>query len=71
MPYVSREAGIVTGVMRWPSPDIPEEFLADEDAEVLAYRNRPEPPAPMTAEELFTMGKTKGLWADGDRPVRL
>ena len=44
MPYVERNAGAVVGLYANPQPGYAEEFLVDDDAEVLAFRN---PPAPM------------------------
>ena len=47
MPYVYRDAGgKVSGTTSHPPTDAPEEFLADDDPEVLAYLN----PQPTLAE---------------------
>jgi len=45
MPYVLRKAGAVTGLLRWKPVDPAEgsEFLPDDDPEVVAFRNRPQP----------------------------
>lgn len=43
MPYVKRTAGVVTGLFRRLQPGIVEEFLPDDDAEVMAFRNPPPP----------------------------
>ncbi len=45
MPYVERRAGIVVGLYENLQPGYAEEFLADDDAEVVAFRTptTPEP----------------------------
>lgn len=37
MPYVQREEGRIVGLFSLPQPDIEEEFLPEDDAEVIAY----------------------------------
>lgn len=45
MPYVKRdEAGKVIGLFANPQPDMPEEWLEDDDPEVIAYLNPPVAP---------------------------
>lgn len=41
MPYVEREAGVVVGLNAHPIPVVAEEWLEDDDAEVLAFLNPP------------------------------
>jgi hypothetical protein len=47
MPYVERRDGKVTGLYANPQPGYAEEFLADDHAEAIAFRNPP-PPVPQT-----------------------
>ena len=50
MPYVYRDSGgKVKGTASHPPTDAPEEFLADDDPEVLAYLN----PPPPTNDEIY------------------
>jgi hypothetical protein len=44
MPYVQRANGKIVGVYAQRQPGYAEEWLADDDAEVLAYLNPPPPP---------------------------
>jgi hypothetical protein len=44
MPFVERVNGVVNGVYQNLQPGYAEEFLADDDAEVVAFLNPPPPP---------------------------
>jgi hypothetical protein len=50
--YVERREGVVVGVYLAPQPGIAEEALADDDAEVVAFRD-PTPPPVITATEFL------------------
>lgn len=50
MPYVQRDRGAITGIFARPQPGFAEEFLAPDDADVVAFRNRT-PSAP-TADQV-------------------
>lgn len=56
MPYVERDGGNnIIGVYARPQPGTAEELLADNDPEVLAFRNPPKPApetTPTTADDL-------------------
>ena len=43
MPYVEREAGLVTGLFAVPQSGIPDEWLPDDHPDVVAFLNPPEP----------------------------
>ena len=40
MPYVERRAGKVVGIYRRPQPGYAEELVAEDDADVVAFRAR-------------------------------
>lgn len=62
------EAGKIVGLYARPQPGRAEEELADDHIDVVAFRDSPKPPAPLTGEEVFTIMKAKGLATDADRP---
>lgn len=69
MPYVSRDQnGDINGVMRWPPIGQPVERLAANHADVTAFRGREPKADPITAEEVFAIGKRLNGWADDERP---
>lgn len=51
MPFVERDAGTIVGLYRRLQPSRAEELLADDDPEVVAYRN---PPPPTDQERIDT-----------------
>ena len=53
MPYVQRDGGVVVGTFPNPQPGYAEEWLEDDDAEVIAYLN---PPAPTPEPHLNNGG---------------
>jgi hypothetical protein len=63
MPYVKRENGAIAGLLLNPQPGYAEEFLADDDAEVVAYLTPPAPfrdiPRPSFLFMMSKMGITE------------
>lgn len=52
MPFVRRnQSGLVDGLYANPQPGYAEEWLAEDDEAVVAYRAVPEPVEPQTAAE--------------------
>ena len=44
MPWVARDTGgVVRGLLRWRSEGLAEELLAEDDPEVIAFRQRRQP----------------------------
>lgn len=61
MPYVEREAGVVVGLNAHPIPVVAEEWLEDDDAEVLAFLNPPEAiPDEISDRQFFQQMATEG-----------
>jgi hypothetical protein len=63
MPYIERREGVIFGVYANLQPGYAEEFLADDDAEVVAYLNPPPPfrdiPRPSFLFMMSKMGVTE------------
>jgi hypothetical protein len=52
MPYVERgEDGTLVGWTSHPFPGIPEEFLPDDDPEVVEFNSRSQPSPPQTGDQ--------------------
>lgn len=51
MPYVERDGGTVVGLYANKQPGLPEEFLDDNDPEVVAFRN----PPPPTNDDIYNL----------------
>lgn len=68
MPFVARDNAVIVGIFARPQPGRAEEFLADTHADVVAYKNIPPPPVPLTVEELYDMLESKGVLNNSDRP---
>jgi len=64
MPYIQREEGRIVGLFNLAQPGIAEEFLADDDAEVVAYRT----PAPSPLDQLEAL-ITQGQIAMEEAPL--
>lgn len=56
MIHAEREAGIIVGLMRWPSPDVETEEIAENHPDVLAYHAAQEvrDNIPSNADDMFT-----------------
>lgn len=52
MAYVKRTDGKISGVFRWPQDGIPEEYLADDAAEVVAYLAPPASPQTLSRTQV-------------------
>lgn len=63
MPYVERQSGIVTGVFARLQSGYAEEFLADDDPEVVAYLNPPAPPPELAPYQFRAMLALSGKQA--------
>lgn len=61
MVFVQRENGAVVGVFRNPQEGYAEEELADDNAEVLAFLNPPEPIAPISRRQFFQQAAVSGI----------
>jgi hypothetical protein len=54
MPYVQRdENGNVHGIAKWFTPDVAEEFLEDNDPQVIAFLNPTPPPVDSISARQF------------------
>lgn len=62
MPYVQRDNnGIINCVSRWINPGFEEEYLPDDDPEVVAFLNPPSPVASVSARQFKLQLLAAGL----------
>ncbi|WP_342714455.1 hypothetical protein AAFG22_14865 [Bradyrhizobium sp. B024] len=67
MPYVQRNEGAVCGVYANLQPGFAEEFLADDDAEVVAFLNPPPPvPSSVSDRQFFQQLAVEGIITQDD-----
>jgi len=67
--FVKRdEQGAVVSAYARPQPGVAEEYLPEDHADALTFKERPRPETPISAEELYDMLNTKGVLTAGDRP---
>lgn len=68
MVYVERDGGLVVGIYANPQPGRAEEELADNHADVLAFRNPPPDLNAYLADKRFRV-ETGGIVIPGDPPM--
>lgn len=67
MPYVQRnENGTVNGVARWETMGVAEEFLVDDDPEVVAFLNPPPPIPPISRRQFFQQAAIAGVITENE-----
>jgi hypothetical protein len=73
MPYVQRDdEGNITGIFANPQPGFAEEYLPDDDPEVVAFlENQENPPAPTVEDQVLFDHENRLRSLEGAPPLTL
>jgi len=66
MPYVQRENGVVIGTYYGPLEGVAEEFLPDDNPEVVSFLNPPPPPPTVSRRQFFQQAAIGGIISESE-----